>query len=129
MEIDVPSQLSLDKCGAIEVKTTSTIIYPSAGYRQTANDQLLINTTVPPMPKWLKRLITKSIETKARQPASPTTDDNINVKAHSWLLKLTDMYIHGIKQGQRNTQMVQILGKLFFYRCRSNISMEMVQPH
>ncbi|MCL0330804.1 phage/plasmid primase, P4 family [Apilactobacillus xinyiensis] len=117
MDIDIPNQLSLDKHGAIEVKTTSTIIYPSTDYRQTADEHTLINTPLTPMPTWLKRCVKMAIAAK-QQPSNyqpnNTETTNVNAKAHNWLLKLTDMYIHGINQGSRNNQMVQILGKLFF---------------
>ncbi|GAA6237265.1 phage/plasmid primase, P4 family [Apilactobacillus micheneri] len=109
--MDIPTNLTLDNKNAIEVKTTSTIIYPSAGYGST-RDGSLIEHEVGKMPEWLKESIKTAI--KGNKKPKSITYNATNVNASNWLIDLADVYIHGINKGNRNVQMVQVLGKLFY---------------
>ncbi|WP_181399119.1 phage/plasmid primase, P4 family [Apilactobacillus micheneri] len=111
LDIDIPTNLTLDNKNAVEVKTTSTIIYPSAGYGST-RDGSIIDHDIGKMPEWLKESIKTSI--KSNKKTKPITYNATNLNASNWLIDLADAFIHGIDKGNRNVQMAKILGKLFY---------------
>ncbi|MEJ6399956.1 VapE domain-containing protein [Nicoliella lavandulae] len=112
----IPKKINLNDF--VEVKTTSTIIFPSDNYRpanETENIKPLVSDEIGIMPDWLRSQVISAIEKDNAKHKHTNKNNNVNVnaKAVDWLIELNDNLLNGISSGDRNNKLTSIAGKLF----------------
>lgn len=107
LNMDIKDGTHIDSNNSIELKTQSTIIYPSNGYKPIKS---IIDNDIGVMPNWLKECVKNVVKGKNKLI---THSNNINQRAVDWVIKLNDILLNGIEKGNRNNKLTSITGYLY----------------
>ncbi|WP_140924698.1 VapE domain-containing protein [Apilactobacillus micheneri] len=105
LDIDIKDGTHIDSNNSIELKTQSTIIYPSAGYKPINS---ILDNDIDVMPKWLKECIKNVVSSKNKPIATHKRKKHNNI-----FTELIDLFQHVIHKGERNNKLAQITSKLY----------------